>query len=216
MTEPRKRKGCFFYVLIIAAVMVVTLIIGGVLGIRYGKNLVDQFTESEPVLLPRVTLSRSAMDELRDRIERFGEAVEQGRSTEPLVLSADEVNALIVTDPVAAAFRNRLFVIMEGDQLTAQITIPADEIGLTSLRGRYINATGTFDIALKDGTLWVTAGSLSAKGGDMPETLMRQLRGQNLASRINSDPRSSRGVAQLDDIHIKDGRLVLVPRRRDP
>jgi hypothetical protein len=215
MTEQgtKPRRGCLFYGLIIAAIFTVVLIIGAIMGIRYAKGVIDQLTDTQPMTLPKVTMSDEQMDKLRDRIENFRSAVQQGQATGPLTVTPEELNALISTDPDLIPFRNRLYVSGAGEHLQAQISVPAEELGLEKLKGKYVNATGTFSVGLRDGALQVNAESLQAKGKPLPENIMREIRTRNLAQKFNNDTRASVALGKLQDIQVKDGKLIIVPKK---
>ena len=157
MTEQqgtRPRRGCFFYGMVVGSILFVLLITAALCTFLYAKGLLDQLTDKQPLTLPKVVLSDEQMDRLRDRIENFRDAAQQGQATEPLALTAEELNALIQTDADLSPLRNRLYVIIEGDRLKAQMSFPAEELGFERFKGRYVNATGTFSVALNDGVSW--------------------------------------------------------------
>jgi len=216
MTEQGKkpRRGCLFYTLIAGLLLLLVFIGGAILGLHYAKQVVNQLTDTEPMSLPKVQMSDEQVDELRDRVERFREAVQKGNTVEPLALTADELNALIATHPDVAPFRNRLFILsITNNRVQALVTIPAEEAGLEPLRGKYVNANGNFSIAMKDDGLHVNAESLLAKGKPLPEHVMKQLRTRNLAQKFNTDPRSKAGLGKIQSIEIRDGKLIIVPRK---
>lgn len=209
----RKRRGCFFYGFLVAAVLMLIIVVAAVLGVRYAKNLVQDFTDPEPMALPVVQMEPAELEKLQRRVERFRTAILRGESPEPLAVTADEINALIATDPDLAPFKNRLHVSVENDRLKALLSIPAREIGMEMLMDRYVNATGIFDIAMReDGTLRVIAQELSSKGKPLPETVMRRVRTHNLAQPLNDDPRAAAALERLQAIEVKEGRLLIVPK----
>jgi hypothetical protein len=151
--------------------------------------------------------------QLHDRVDTFRESVRDGEAVAPLELSPDELNALIETDPSLAALKNHLFVSITNSQLRAQISFPAEDLGLVRLRGRYINANGVFNVGLTNGELLITAESLTAKGRPVPRIFMREIATENLAGKLNDDPRAAVGLKRLQSIQVKDGKLVIVPKK---
>ena len=75
------------------------MLAGFLAGYRYARKMFNDFTDSKPLPLPTVQLSQPQLDELQQRIERFREAVRQRQPAAPLALTANEINALIATDP---------------------------------------------------------------------------------------------------------------------
>jgi hypothetical protein len=216
MTEQgtKKRRGCLFYLTIIGIMSLIVVVIGGFFGLRYAKAIVNQLTDTQPMMLPSVTLPEEDMLRLKDRIEDFRIAVQQGETIAPLALTDTELNALISSDPDMAAFRNHLFVTIANNQLQVQMSMRAEDLSLDALRGRYINASGIVAIALKPDGLNINALSLSAKGKPVPSPVMRQIGGQNLAQKFNNEPRVNVALNKLQEIKIEDGKLLLVPKKR--
>lgn len=213
MAEPQqnRKKGCLPYVIFATVV----LLIGACFGLLYHHWMVNHLTDTQPMTLPSVKLPDLQMFQLHDRVDTFQEDVRDGEPTEPLVLSADELNALIETDPLLASLKlkDHLYVSIKGDQLSAQISFPAADLGLARLRGRYINATGDFHVALTNGELIIMAKSLSVKGEPVPGNIMREIASENLAERFNDDPRAAAGLKKLKSIDVKDGKLVIAARK---
>ena len=128
-----------------------------------------------------------------------------------LALSGDELNALILTDPNLRALKGQLYVSIEDNQVKGQLSVPTARVGLGVFRHRYLNGSGTFNVSLTNGTLYVSAQNLSVKGKPIPEKYMQQVRRQNLAQSFNDDPKISVGLNKLQSIEVKDGKLVIVP-----
>jgi hypothetical protein len=213
MADPQQKRGCLFFVLVALAVSVVVLGFGAFFGLRYARGLVAKLTDTHPVTLPTVKLPETAMFQLHDRVDTFRDAVRDGDPTPPLELSSDELNALIETDPAFAALKNHLFVSIKGNQLGAQISFPAEDLGLVKLRGRYVNATGVFHVAIVTNELQITAETLSVRGEPLPRNIMREVTAENLADRFNQDPKAAAGLKKIQSIDVKDGKLIVVPKK---
>src|SRR6185437_13350887 len=212
-SQPQQKRGCLFYIGVIAAVLVVVFALGAIFGIRYAHQMVGQLTDKDPVPLPTTQLPEAQMFELKDRVDTFRDAVKNGEPAEPLELSADELNALIATDPAFASLKNHLYVIISSNQLSAKISFPAEDLGLVRLRGRYVNADGLFEVRLTNDQLEIRADLLKVKGKLLPRNIMREIARENLADRFNQDPRASAGLRKLKAIEVKDGKLVIVPKK---
>jgi hypothetical protein len=211
-TQAKKSgRGCFFYGFLVVAVLLLVVVFAAVMGVRYARSLVTQITDTEPMALPSVEMSEADINRLQRRIERFRVSIQRGEAVAPLAVTADEINALIATDPDLATFRGRLYVFIEGGQLRAHMSVPAPDLGLEMLRGRYVNATGTFAVALRDGHLRVNAVALSARGKPVPENIMRRVRAVNIARELNDDPRMAGGLEHLSAIEVKDDQMLIVP-----
>src|SRR5580765_455898 len=120
--------------------------------------------------MPAVRLTQPEIEKLQQRIDRFRDSIRQGQSTSPLMLNADQINALIATDPDLKVLKGKLYVTIEGGQLKGQISMPMEEAGLPVFRGRYLSGVGTFSISLRNGMLHITATAIeSANGRPVPE-----------------------------------------------
>ena len=85
--------------------------------------------------LPPVRLSRPEIDQLQQRIDKYRQAVRQGKPTEPLKFTADELNALIATDPDLKPLKEKLYVTLSGNQIEGQLSVPMETVGLVSIQG---------------------------------------------------------------------------------
>lgn len=211
--QPQKRRGCLFYLGIIGIISLIVFAFGAYFGLRYAHGLVGQLTDAQPAQLPTSQLPEAQMFQLKDRVATFRDAVKDGEPTEPLELSGDELNALIATDPAFASLKNHLYVTINGSELSAQISFPAEDLGLVRLRGRYVNADGVFDVRLANDELRIMALSLTEKGKPLPRNIMREVARENLADRVNQDPRASAGLKKLQSIEVKDGKLVITAKK---
>jgi hypothetical protein len=110
--------------------------------------------------------------------------------------------------------KGKLYVTLSGQQIEGQMSVPMEEIGLPIFRGRYLNGTGTFNISLHNGQLRLGATSFVVKGKRIPQLYMDQIRKQNLAEGINSQPRAAAALDRLQEIKVQDGKLLLAPKQK--
>ena len=215
MTEqpPQKpRRGCLFYGCLSGTVCLLAILIAFLLGLYQLKRMLNFYTDSQPVSLPTVQMPAAQMELLKQRIENFQDAVRNGRPTEPLSLSSDDINALIASDPNLARAKGRVYVTIDGNRLKGQVSLALADLGLPIFRGRYLNASGVFALSLHKGDLLVTADSLVVKGKPLPGVYMDKIHSQNLAANLSDNPRASVALNHLQDIRVQDGKLILVPK----
>jgi len=217
MTEPiappiKKGRGCLFYGCLGGLVMLLIIVIAGLIGLRYAKKMVTDFTDSAPNPIPAVKLTPPEIEQVKKRVEDFRQAVRASRPAEPLSLSADEINALIANDSDLEPFKDKVYVIIDGDRLQGRMSVAMADIGLAAFRGRYLNGAGTFKLAIHNGLLFLNAQTLEVKGKPVPEVYMQKIRTQNLAQNLNSDPRASAALDRIQDIQIKDGKMIIIPK----
>ena len=86
----RQRPGVALGILVAVGIYIVY---------RFLNRLVDEYTATAPRELPKVEMPAEQRQALKDRVEAFRKAVEEGTPTEPLVLTSDDLNALIEEKP---------------------------------------------------------------------------------------------------------------------
>jgi hypothetical protein len=174
--------------------------------------MISEFTDVAPMPLPTVHLSAEDLDRLQRRIDSFKDAVRSGRPTAPLELTSDEINGLINSDTNMAGLKGKVYVTMDDGHLRGQLSVPLAQLGLSVFRGRYLNGTGTFSVSLQNGTLAVRPEAIQVKGKLLPWIYMNKLRDQNLADGVNNNSHASVALNHLQNIQVKEGKLVLVPK----
>ena len=216
MTDPaaKPRRGCFFYGCITGLVLLVIVLGALMVGLHYVRKLVNQFTDSQPMELPTVQMAKEEVDKVRQRFEAFQKAVREQQAAEPLVLAADDINALIASGTERDQLKGKLYVGLEGEQVKGEVSVPLREIGLSLFKGRYLNGSATFNLAFTNGMLWVAPQMIVVKGRPVPEVYMQEIRKQNLAAGFANEPAAVAVLQGLQDIQVKEGKLVVVPKEK--
>jgi tetrahydromethanopterin S-methyltransferase subunit G len=191
--------------------------IGGYFAIRAAVNsFVSKYTDTKPMELPKVELSKTEMEELDKRLATFKEGVEADKSVPALVLSADEINALIQRN---AEMKNKVSIGFEDDQVRGKISLPLGELKVPIigrwLKGRYLNGTAGLKPALQNGVLIVTLRSVEVNGRTIPADILASLKNRNLAEGFYSDPKTADVMSRLASIEIKDGKVTIKPRTKE-
>jgi hypothetical protein len=211
---PRQR-GCFFYGCIIASIMamlfLILMAVGAFFGYRFVSKLVDEYTSTTPRELPKVEMTPEQRQTVKDRLEAFRKAVEAGSPTEPLVLTGDDLNALIDDD---ADIKGKIYVKIVGDQVKGEVSIPLERIGLSMVKGRYLNGEADLKASLSDGVLIVTLDSIEVNGQKPPENVMQGIRKENLAKDAYKDEKNASLMRKLESLEIKDGKIILKVRAK--
>lgn len=210
-----KKSGCkkFFIIgcLSLCVIAIVAIVGGYFVVTRAVKGLVENYTEAQPLDLPEVELPESEIQSTLARTDAFKQAVEAGEPTEPLVLSSDEVNAVIQRHPDFAKLSDKAYVTLEGDKVHGQVSIPLGDF-LPMAAGRYFNGSAVFSVSLAGGRLAVYLDSLEVGAEPVPEEFMAQLRQANLAENFVNDPSIAPVIEKLREIEVADGKLVITPR----
>jgi hypothetical protein len=215
--EPPRGRGCMFYGCLIAGIMSVLFLIavGAILyvGYRAFNRFVDEYTATVPLELPTVEMPAEERQSVKDRFAAFRKAIDDGTPVEPLVLTSDDLNALIEDQP---NLKGRIFVRIEGDKLRGQVSIPLDSMKLPIVSGRYLNGEADLKASLSDGVLIVTLEDIEVNGKRLPPQLMDSIRKENLAKDAYKDAKSAEQVRKLESIEIKDGKITIRARARKP
>jgi hypothetical protein len=214
---PRQR-GCFFYGCIIASVLAllvaIMVAIGIYIGYRFLNQLVDEYTAAAPRELPKVEMPAEKRQALKDRVEAFQKAVTEGTSTEPLELTGDDLNALIEEKPELEWWRGKIYVKIEGEKIMGQISIPLEKIGLSMVKGRYLNGEADLKASLRDGILTGTLDSIEVNGKRPPEQMMTGIRQENLFKDAYNNPKNAEMLRKIESLEVKDGKIILKVRAK--
>jgi hypothetical protein len=124
--QPQKpRHGCVFYGCISGLVLLLLLAIGGLVTLHYAKKalsgLVNDYTDSQPMELPTVQMSSADLEQLKQRWKSFEEAVRAHKHTAALVLTADEINALMASDTDQKSMKGKFYISFDGDRVKGQL-----------------------------------------------------------------------------------------------
>jgi hypothetical protein len=211
---PKARRGCLFYGCVSGLVLLVLAIGLLLLGFHYVKKMVYRYTDAQPMELPTVQLPKAEMDKLQRRFDAFEIALREHRPVQTLTLKPDEINALIANGAGREALQGKLYVGIEGNQLKGQVSVPLQDVGLTLFKGRYLNGSATFSMGLHKGLLVVVPQTVMVKGNPLPELYMAKLRRENLAASLTNEPKAVVMMQSLEDVQIKDGTLVVVPKEK--
>jgi hypothetical protein len=211
--EKPKRHGCFFWGGIIAGILLLLALLAGYSGYRYVRHLVYTYTDTVPLKMPSVHLSGIEITNLQKRVQNFDTALKADKSVEPLILTADEINALIFDATKSnSPAPVRLYFSFNEDRVQAQLSLPTDGVGVRMLKGRYFNGTGDFAVSLHNGHLVLNVKSLSVKGKPLPDRFMQSLRAENFADSWTNDVELNQALAKLQEIRIEKGKLIVVPK----
>lgn len=210
--QQKSGRGCLFWGGIIAAVLLLCFLLTIYAGYRYVRHLVNEYTDSKPIEVATLHLSDAEMRNLQARVKGFNDAVESNRPVGPLILTADEINALVNrSTKTNSEPMPRLYFSFNEDRVQAQVSIPLDGIGLQMLHGRYFNGSGDLSFSLNNGRVVLNVKSLSVKGKPVPEQWMQGIRSQNLADAWTNNPDFGDAFSRLQAIRIHDGKLIIVP-----
>lgn len=209
MADEQKRRRRFYSW---STFFILVLLLGILLALLwlYHEKAVTDVT---PAMLPPITLPESQLRQLQQRVETFREAVRSRQyPPAPLALTSDEVNALIATDADCGPLKDRFHIALEGGVAKAQFSFPTAQLRLDP-KGRFLNGSGTFSVALRNGILQIKATTITVKRHSLPAELAAHFENENFAGSINENPRAQAAFKQIESIKIKNGKLVITPKK---
>lgn len=221
--EPR-RRGCLFYgcvvVVVLSVLLMLALALGAFLAYRTAMRYRDVYTATAPVELPKLGLSEADRDRAVARMTAFRDAVEAGEDVEPLVLTSDDLNALIQESP---RLKDRIYLTLEGDKIKAKVSFPLAEIkDLSFTRGRYLNGEADLKAVVKDGVLSLEFDSMVADGKELPEVVCDILSQSDIIlddeddSNDTEEERRVRSfIRRIASLEVEDGRMIVTPESGD-
>lgn len=209
--QPRNWSCCLWGCLV-AFIFVVLLTIALALIARSTlMSFRDNWTSTQPQELPAVAIEPAALDALVQRVDAFAASVEQRSPAAPLVLSQDEINALIQHHPDWRDLHDKVYVEIDDGMIKGLVNFPLDLIPL--LGGRYLHGAVTFDVEFADGRLQVYVDSAIVNDQPLPEEYMAAIRRENLAQEfLRDNPDAQAVIDQIETIRIEDEKLIIVPK----
>lgn len=211
--QPTKRHGCFFYGCLTTVVLG---LIGAIVVVLFVANLPKLlnrmavgYTDSAPTQLERVEVSPAELKILQERVATFQQALQDGKTSQELVLTAHDINALIGNDPALKELKDKLVVSIETNTIKGQVSWPLEDLGPLKLKGRYLNGEVAFRVSLEAGRLGVFITDVKVKGQPLPGLLTGKFTEQNLAEEVQKDRKSAAQIEKFDSIKIEDGKITV-------
>ena len=94
--------------------------------------------------------------------------------------------------------------------MSGDVSIPTDF--LPGGKGRYFNASATFDVSLENDVLVVTLAAADIQGTPVPQHVIDSLGQQNLAEDAQKDPEVAAMLRRFSSLQIDEDRIILTPR----
>lgn len=205
-------RGCFFWGCLTLALVFLALLIGILLALYFtAKHYINKYTSDAPMEIAVVELSEEEIDALKGRFEAFEASIKEGGEAQDLEVSAEEINALIAEDE---DLKGRVLVRISDGRVGGDISFPMDD--LPGGGGRYLNATADFDVSMEGGVLMVTLADATVNGSPLPQPVMQQLSGQNLAKDAYKDRENAEVLRKFESIEVVGDKIILKARPKPP
>ena len=210
-TSARKNRGCLFWALVTVVVLAV-VVGGGYIAYRYAiHRIVTAYTETIPLDLGELAFSPAELGELDGRLAAFAHAVRNKTPVEPLVLTSEELTALVLRSPGFRRLGGRARFSIGDGEIRVDLSVPLERMGYPD---RWFNGSGAFAVTLENGVLVVTLRAASVKGEPVPAWIIQKLRDRNLAKDLYDKPEAAGFIARVESIEVGHGRITVVPRLR--
>jgi hypothetical protein len=197
----RKRLGCFAKGCLILIAFIILLGAAFAAGTYFAvRFLRGQYFPAQHIELPTRTASPQEQEAVRARWDAF-EAAARAHQPARIELTADDLNALIASEP---NLRGMAQVSIEHNVGHLTVSVPLDAVPW--LRGHYVNAECTVESAPDGNPAEARVSSIVVNGRPMGEELLGwQWRSWSLR-RYMSDWSNERN---LDHFEITDGKVIL-------
>ena len=209
-TNPPKNRGCLFYGCLSLTVIALLVVLLGIVAYFVVKKTTEgwirDFTETTPAQIERPTYTRTQTDALQARLASFKQALDSGTNLLEMILTADDLNALISTQ---RELRDKLLIKIEGDQMRGEISMPLKDFGPLKMNGRYLNGTVTFKISLANGALDVRLQDVQVKGRPLPGMVLSEFKKKNLAQDYQKDPQTAADIAKFETVQVTNSTVIL-------
>jgi hypothetical protein len=208
----RTKRGCLFRAFVTVVVLAVVVGGGGYLAYRYAVHrIVIAYTEMTPLDFGPPGLSPAEFGALDGRLAGFAHAVRNKTPVEPLVLTGEELSALVARIPEFSNLGGRARFSIGDGEIRADLSLPLERMGYPD---RWFNGSAAFAVTLENGVLIITLRSASVKGEPVPGWIVRRLQDRNLAKDLYDKPLTASFIARLESIEVGNGRITVVPRLR--
>ena len=212
---PPKSKGCgcFAYGCLTIIVLIILSLIGAYFGIKaIVHRTVISYSTSAPQDLAIPEVNREQYPAIKKRVEDFVEDFKQGTAKESLALSAADINTLIQYEPELSALKDHISIEIEKENIEGRFSAPLEGLGFAD---RYINGTIRFTCSLAGDLMNATIESLTINGTSLVENGSYELRKEVLIGKIIERGGSADAVKAIDQIYVKDGYLIIVPKHSE-
>lgn len=208
-----EKSGCGCWVwgcLSVVVIGIIGIALASYLLYRVAAGQIEKYTSETPQEMPVVEYDEETLTALETRFDDFKAKLKSGEPTEDLVLTAEDINAMIAKKE---DLKGKIFVKIEDGQLKGDVSMPLDNLPLGVGKGRYFNASAAFDVTMANGMLVVNLADAEVKGEQVPEEFLQGMRKENLAKDLYNDPDTAKAFRRIESIDVEDGKVVLRVRK---
>ncbi|MCB1205905.1 MAG: hypothetical protein KDN18_16700 [Verrucomicrobiae bacterium] len=210
--------GCGLGCLLALGVMI-ALVIFAVVGTKnFLGKLMDEYTATEAIPVEAPVATPEQIAAAMAKYDGFQKGMEPGGTPVPLELTGEELNLLLFNHPSFSALAGKASVAIDGDQLTSRVSLDFADLPIPEgffgdkLKGKFFNGDLALKMGMAAGRPSLYLENLSVNGNPVPEAFISGMRAQNLLENAHKDPQFMKLFDRIEDIRIKDGQLLVVPK----
>ncbi len=208
-------KGCLTIIIAAAALVVICLCGGWFFLTRFA----DKFTITQPATVEVRQPTPAEAQAAEAKWEGFGTAIRNNQET-TVELTADDLNALIATDPDFRKARGRVRVGIADSIVSLDLSAPLDSLKWTRFRDRWFNGNIRFGMSYVDDNFFFDLKSAEANGRQIPrfifssdfERSFSRSFSQSLHRRSESRPDRDASLKHIRTISVQDDKIILTTR----
>lgn len=207
--ESSPLPGCIILctiLLVFGGLIVLYTVVGS-----YQNRTLDEFTLSEPVILPVLTPSEEDRERTLETFRAIGKAIEEER-VERFFVTAKDLNVLIATNEDLADFRGQTVIDRISDQgIVARMVQPMRK-GVFRKGSRYLDATFVLQPEIRARTIAFEVMDIRSEKGSVPEGFIQNYRALDF---FKLDPEweiMKSSVQSLAAVYGEGGKLVIETR----
>lgn len=206
----KKRSTCGCFLMGCLGTVVACLIvgaIGGYFGYQYYKTQLAKYTSDTPRELPTANITQEEIASAEAKLEEFERQFEAGNDPQELVLTVDEINAILAKEP---DMKGKVYISIVDGNPKAEVSVPIDF--LPGGQGRYFNGSATLEIELENGVLIAHLVSAEANGNQIPDWVLQEMKRENLARDLYKDEEVAKTLRRFEELTIEPDRIILKVR----
>jgi hypothetical protein len=179
---------------------------------------IAEYTATESVAVEIPQLSQDQIDQSVEKFSAFQAGLADGTEPVTLVLSGQDINALIQSHPTFKPLADRASVTVEEDRLRSQVSLSLEELDIPipfiaeAVKGKYFNGIATFSVGMTAGRPALYIEGLEVNDAAIPAEFMSEISKQNFLEDAGKDPEFAKLIEMIEDIRIENGELKIVPK----
>jgi hypothetical protein len=173
----------------------------------YIQRAVDT-TFPRQATVPVAEVSADERTKLSERVRHIRQTARRGKAIQ-FSLSIDDINALIATEPDAAALRGLVYLEGDGNAIRARMNIPMSTFDSKVYSDRYLDVTAQLVAENRTGELDLYFDNLQFGGFQVPASIREKLEGQGLLEHIRAENAGDDRLQRIRIVRVDDGNVTV-------